>query len=239
MHQDGPSNGTTTAVLVIADAALCGGTELQREVRILAQDNRVLWDPPAVDVPEDVQRMQLDGVVVPGLVDHHVHTEHVDMSVLLAGGLSGVRDLGANPELVFALARRSRSSADLPLVAAVGPILTAPGGYPSDRDWARGGTYRTIADPDEARAAIGELSRQGAAGITIALHTGSPATFADESLDAVVQAAHAVALPVIAHLEGAGEPERAQRAGVDELAHTPWTERLTDAAIQACAATMS
>jgi imidazolonepropionase-like amidohydrolase len=35
-------------------------------------------------------------------------------------------------------------------------------------------------------------------------------------------------VPVVAHAEGAGQAHRAVAAGVNSLAHTPWTERLSD-----------
>jgi imidazolonepropionase-like amidohydrolase len=228
-----------TALLVLADAAWNGGSGLQRDVRILVHRDQVIWSPRASTIPDDVVRARFDGVVLPGLVDHHVHTEHVDLGALHAGGLSGVRDLGSSPQAVFDLVQRSRISVELPTVTAVGPILTAPNGYPSDRDWARGGSYRTIPDTGAAQVAVRELAGMGAVAIKIALHTGVAATLADKIVDVVVRTAHACGLTVIAHAEGVGEPERAQRAGVDELAHTPWTHRLDDPSIRACAATMS
>lgn len=228
-----------TVLLVAADAAWNGGSGLHRNVRILVHHDRTIWNPPQAEIPEDVDRVRLDGVVLPGLVDHHVHTEQIDVGVLGTGGIAGVRDLGSSPETVFDLVRRSQLSVDLPTVTAVGPILTAPTGYPSDRDWARGGTYRTIADAGAARSAVRELAGMGAVAIKIALHTGAPATLSDEIVHAIVTTAHVCGLALIAHAEGAGEPERAQQAGVDELAHTPWTHRLDERSIRACAATMA
>ena len=40
------------------------------------------------------------------------------------------------------------------------------------------------------------------------------------------------------HVQGAGQTERAVGAGVDELAHTPWTERLPDVLLEAAARTL-
>jgi hypothetical protein len=228
-----------TALLVLADAGWCGGNELRRNVRILVRWREPIWEPPIGAIPRDAQRIRIDGVVLPGLVDHHVHAEHLDLAELFDGGLSSVRDLGSPTRTIFDVVRRSQHSADLPRVRAVGPILTAPYGYPSDRDWAQGGTYQLIRGPRDARTTIRELASLGADAIKIAMHTGVAANLTDELLDVMVVAAHAAGLSVVAHAEGAGEPERAQRAGVDELAHTPWTTRLDEQAIQACAATMT
>jgi imidazolonepropionase-like amidohydrolase len=45
-------------------------------------------------------------------------------------------------------------------------------------------------------------------------------------------------LPVTAHAQGRGQVERALGAGVSELAHTPWSERLDDSTLDAAAARM-
>jgi imidazolonepropionase-like amidohydrolase len=228
-----------TSVLITADAAWHGGRTLRRDVRILAGRGELAWHPSAVDIPADAERLHLDGVVVPGFVDHHVHIEHTDVHTLLAGGLSGVRDLGASPGTIFDLARRSVASPRLPRITAAGPILTAVDGYPSDRDWAQDGICQAIHGPEEARIAVRVLAGLGATAIKVALHSETSGNLTDEELRTIVRTAHLLGLTVVAHAEGADEPERAQRAGVDELAHTPWTTRLDDKTIRACAATMT
>ncbi|HJX75610.1 MAG TPA: hypothetical protein VJ247_04590, partial [Gaiella sp.] len=45
-------------------------------------------------------------------------------------------------------------------------------------------------------------------------------------------------LPVTAHVQGTGQAERALGAGMDEFAHTPWTERLSDLLLASAARTM-
>jgi imidazolonepropionase-like amidohydrolase len=57
----------------------------------------------------------------------------------------------------------------------------------------------------------------------------------DAALVAVGETAHARGLAVTAHVQGAGQAEQAVGAGVDELAHTPWTERLQDETVEALA----
>jgi imidazolonepropionase-like amidohydrolase len=58
----------------------------------------------------------------------------------------------------------------------------------------------------------------------------------DAVLTAICDAAHEAELLVTAHVQGRGQAERAIGAGVDEFAHTPWTERLSDDLVRACAA---
>ncbi|HEX6398942.1 MAG TPA: hypothetical protein VF108_00550, partial [Actinomycetota bacterium] len=87
----------------------------------------------------------------------------------------------------------------------------------------------------DAVGAVEELVRLGAAAIKVSLNAEAGPTPSDAELAAICDAAHAAELPVTAHAQGKGQVERALGAGVDELAHTPWT-RLSDAVIETAAA---
>lgn len=152
--------------------------------------------------------------------DFHVHLELIDPALVAAGGLTRVYDLGSSRAI------------EVPGVEVVraGRMLTAPGGYPSDRAWAASGLFREVAD-GEADAAVAEQVASGAALIKIALNADAGPVFAEGTLAAIVTAAHASGRRVVAHVEGAGQAARAAAAGVDAFAHAPWTERLDDALI--------
>jgi imidazolonepropionase-like amidohydrolase len=77
----------------------------------------------------------------------------------------------------------------------------------------------------------------GAAAIKVALNADAGPTPSDAELATLVGAAHRRELPVTAHVQGRGQAERAVGAGVDELAHTPWSERLSDELVAAAART--
>ena len=183
--------------------------------------------------------------VVPGLIDAHVHlgfdpAAHPDRGGLISGadtGLVGVRDLGAP----MAWARRWRTGhrptpAGQPYVSASGPILTAPGGYPS-RSWGADGYAEFISSPAQARWVVQRLASDGIDLIKIALEPGSAGWPVPEPrvVRAVVEAAHQTGLPVIAHALTAELVSRAIEAGVDELAHTP-VERLSPSLVERIAA---
>ncbi|WP_202980194.1 hypothetical protein, partial [Escherichia coli] len=57
----------------------------------------------------------------------------------------------------------------------------------------------------------------------------------DALLAAIADASHAVGVPLVAHVQGAGQAQRALAAGVDVLAHTPWTVALPQDVIEAAA----
>ncbi|MEU4427774.1 amidohydrolase [Actinoplanes sp. NPDC024001] len=135
-------------------------------------------------------------------------------------------------------AGRSRyAPAKLPRIRYAGPFLIAPGGYPSDRSWAAPGSWREIHSPADAGAAVAEVWSAGAGLVKVTAHTGGP-QLPHPTLRALVDAAHASGLPVVVHAEGAGTVAAAYTAGADLLAHTPWTERLDDSLLRACAARM-
>lgn len=177
---------------------------------------------------------RLDGVLVGGFTDHHVHLQLVDHEDLAASALGRVVDLGADPSAIAALA-----AAGGVVVEYAGAFLTPVGGYPSDRDWAPDGSFREIADAADVERAVREMADAGASCIKVASNSSAGPVFDDALLGTIVGAAHALGLPVVAHAEGRGEAQRVARLGADLLAHAPFTERLTDAEIAEQAASVS
>ena len=184
--------------------------------------------------PDDVAAFEqssierVAGWVMPPLTDFHVHLDLVDAAPVAAGNLARVLDLGSNPA-------RELQAGDVEVLRA-GQILTAVGGYPSTRPWAADGMFREVG-PGDADAAVREQATIGAAVIKIAMNSDAGPVWPDDLLTEVVGAAHAWSLPVVVHVEGAGETARAAGAGVDAFAHTPFSEDLDDALVRQLAAT--
>lgn len=189
------------------------------------------WKAPPVD--EDVR---LDGFVMPAVADRHVHIGLSNPAGVLMRGVAAVRDLAWPAEEIFALAEASElGSFNGPLVRAAGPMLTGPGGYPTNSRWAPPLTGRELHGPEDAANAVRLLADRGAAAIKVSLNAEAGATPTDVELATVVETAHRRQIPVTVHAQGRGQVERALGAGVDELAHCPWTERLPEPVIQALA----
>ncbi|MCW3492787.1 hypothetical protein [Microbacterium sp. SSM24] len=176
------------------------------------------------------------GVSLPPFTDHHVHLHLIDEHRLADGGLAGVVDLGGDP---VELARRGDG---IPHVAYAGAFLTRVGGYPSGRGWAPDAIVRTVTDPSQhpgvpggAATAVDEQASFGASVVKVALNAAVGPVFDPETLDAIVAAARVHGMPVVAHVEGPGMTALALEAGVDVLAHTPFSEVL-DASVIARAA---
>lgn len=173
------------------------------------------------------------GIRLPPLIDHHVHLHLIDAVRLSAHGIAGVVDLGGDP---VALARRPRDG--MPDVAYAGAFLTAVGGYPTGRSWAPPATTREVRDPSShpgvpggATTAVDEQAAFGASVIKIAINSDAGPVPDAQTVTAIVDAARANDLPVVAHVQGRGTARRAIDAGVDVLAHTPFTELLDPALI--------
>lgn len=181
----------------------------------------------------------LGGAVLPGFTDSHVHLGLIDAEALVPGGIARVLDLGGDPAALRARAARTDRAANTPSleVEYAGAFLTATGGYPSTRSWADPAAVRELASVEDAIAAVAEMHGFGAHVIKLALHDDEAVLDGDISR-AVVGSAHELGLPVVAHVEGIGSAARAADAGVDLLAHTPWSEPLPDALVAGMAKRM-
>lgn len=189
--------------------------------------------------PEPDEEIRVDGFVMPGVVDRHVHVGLSDPGKILAGGVTAVRDLAWPPDVIFPLADASESpSFNGPLIRAAGPMITCPGGYPMKAAWAPKGTGLEVRGPGEAAAAARDLLDRGAAVLKVALNAEAGPTLSDPELVAICDVAHQAETIVTVHAQGKGQVGRALGAGVDELAHCPWTERLGEDLIEAMARRM-
>lgn len=187
----------------------------------------------------------MSGTVLPGFLDAHVHLALIDPTALAAGGIARVVDLGG---WTPAAARTDGTPADgtpmgspspLPEVRHAGQFLAAPGGYPSAQSWAPAGSVCEVATAAEAAAAVDKQLAGGASVIKITLNSAAGPVLGTDVLTAIVARARERGAPVVAHAEGVGQAVRAFAAGVDVLAHTPFSERLVDELVDAMAGRMT
>lgn len=177
----------------------------------------------------------MSGLALPVFTDSHVHLGLVEIAAVVPGGIGRVLDLGWDP----AVATQWQGGHPELVIDIAGPLLAAPGGYPLNAGWGPMAGTREIADAVAVTSAIADLVRWGARVAKVTLNSEAGPVWDDELLGAVVRTAHATGLPVVAHAQGAGQAERALVAGVDALAHTPWTETLGDDVIRRMAVAMS
>lgn len=224
---------------VKAPLAWFGPGRLVRHAAVVLDGARIAFAGPSAGSPPADERIEVDGFLMPAVADRHVHIRLSDPGAVLLGGVAAVRDLAWPPADVFPLADASElPSFNGPLIRAAGPMLTARGGYPTADGWAPPGTGLELEGPEHARRVVDELAAQGAVAVKVSLNAEAGPTPSDAELAAIVDAARERDLPVTAHVQGVGQAERAVGAGVDEFAHTPFTERLPDALLEAAARTM-
>ncbi|MEY2471236.1 MAG: hypothetical protein QOK28_565 [Actinomycetota bacterium] len=192
------------------------------------------------EVPDGAELVDLgDVTLLPGLIDAHQHLIFTGVGTLeeqvspfsddelreraranakraLAAGITTIRDLGDRGYVTLALG----DDPALPTILAAGPPLTVEGGH----CWFLGGECRGT---DELAAAVRERKERGCAVVKIMVTGGAltptypiwKSQFTAAELRTVVDAAHAVGLPVAAHCHGTGGIAAAVEVGVDTIEH--------------------
>jgi imidazolonepropionase-like amidohydrolase len=225
------------SLLVRAPRAWFGGGRVVDDAAVSLDAGVVSYAGPRSGAPDPERELQIDGFLMPAVADRHVHVRLSDEAAVLLGGVAAVRDLGWAPDEIFELAEASElPSFNGPLIRASGPVLTGVGGYPTRAGWAPPLAARELHGPEDAANAVRLLAGRGAATIKVSLNAEAGPTPTDGELVAVTDTAHEHGIPVTAHAQGSGQVQRVLGAGIDELAHCPWTERLGEDVIAALAA---
>jgi imidazolonepropionase-like amidohydrolase len=185
-----------------------------RETALGVEGERIVAE--ASRPPRGAEVLDASGLwLVPAFIDAHVHLELVPGAplALLASGVAAVLDLGA-PE-------RALPFPETPLlrVRFSGPLLTAPGGYPT-QSWGRGGYGLELASAEEARAAVARLADKGARFAKLAFDPRYP-MLAPEVARAAADEAHRRGMLVAVHALDRDSIRRALDAGADVFAHAP------------------
>ncbi len=176
---------------------------------ILVKGDRIVAVGPAnaVKIPAGAETLDVGGkTVLPGLWDMHVHVGPISGPLHVAAGVTTVRDLGNDVELV----KRLRQSWDAG--KTVGPrVLTA--GLIDGRGPFEAPT-KTFADtPEEAKAQVDAFAARGYAQIKIY------SSIKPSLVPSLVAAAHADKMRVSGHVPSGMNAAQAVEAGFDELQH--------------------
>ncbi len=160
-----------------------------------------------VKVPDGIDVIAVDGqALVPGLVDMHSHTFATGGVLDIAAGVTTVRDVGNDPDLLDDLKKRFDDG------TAIGPSIVRMGFIEGRGDKAASSKI-TATTPDEAKAAVEAYAKRGYDGIKI--YNSVPV----EIVPVLAQEAHARKMLVVGHIPVHMLAAEAVKAGYDGIEH--------------------
>ncbi len=162
----------------------------------------------AVDTPEGAQVFDGQGkTLIPGLWDSHQHFgDDSSGPLLLAQGITSIRDPGNRPEEL--MARKKRIEAGALLGPRIVPSLLIDG--PGER---AAQVAVVVKNKQDALAAVARAKREGYFGVKL---YGS---LNPSLVQPIAEEAHLLGLRVHGHVPAGMRPLEAVRAGYDELTH--------------------
>ncbi len=209
---------------------------------------RIVRRGEAIDT-SDVEVHHLDGgIVIPGLIDSHVHLggsgggsasmqefskERVvhDLQTYLGVGVTAFVSLTddlADLQSLREAVRNGEMRAPRPFFS--GPAITAPGGHPAARFEMVPGLAerltRQVTTAAEAEIAVRELAENHVDLIKLVLEEGDAAfqklpRLSETALRAAIRTAHALGLKAVVHVQTDAHARLAVDAGADGLEHVP------------------
>ena len=191
------------------------------------------------------------GLIMPGVIDNHMHLEggrlvqddyltpwlEAGVTTLVNNGLLRDGAVLANGLVIddgvdFLRVIVEGLTKHPPRMLLAGPILTAPGGYPSQNaNELQAQAAQFVDGPDDARSRVVRLiDEQGVDLIKVAIEAGGERDLDNpvlpvldmDTLSAIVDATHERGLTARAHVTNEGELLAAIDAGFDVAAHTPF-----------------
>ncbi|MFF1634143.1 amidohydrolase family protein [Leifsonia sp. NPDC058248] len=169
------------------------------------------------------------GMLLPGLIDAHVHLVPGALAQSLTFGVTTVLDMFSKPDQVAAAREQAASRPDVADVRSSGVGATAPGGHPS----VMYAPFPTVIAADQAEQFVADRIAEGSDYLKVFSGTGGLWPSLDaRTITALVDAAHARGLVVVAHVSSTPGLEEVVSAGVDVVAHVPVDAELDDALVE-------
>jgi len=161
----GPSSQLAIIHVTVVDAT---GRAPQPDQTVLISGDRIAFIHAfaTAKIPKEVRTIDASGkFLVPGFWDMHVHiaglnadpawSKQVLLPLLLANGITGVRDMGGDLSALLAWQRWIESGELIgPHIVAAGPFIAASGDKTPEQ--------YPVANADQARAAVDDLTKRGA-----------------------------------------------------------------------------
>lgn len=227
------------ADLLIRDVRIVTGTGavIERGAVVIRGEriDRVIDDSfegPAVQV--------IDGrgmTLLPGFIDTHVHLvtgpkpadaeceqilDHLrdDLDRILAAGVTTMMSVGDPAGILRVKSALRASTLFGPDLLVTGPVFAAPGHPGGERPGFCNGQF-PVTDAVAARAEIARLAAEGVDAIKVLYDSRWPPRLEPRLLAVIVDAAHGLLIPVVAHVQTTEDAREALSLGVDKLVHLP------------------
>jgi imidazolonepropionase-like amidohydrolase len=195
------------------------GKPVASDQTVVIENGHITTAGPAarVKLPKDARVIDARGkFLIPGLWDMHVHiaglntdpawSKQVLLPLLLANGITGVRDMGGDLDVLLAWKREVESEGLLgPHIVASGPFLVGSGKKTAEQ--------YPVTDAEEARAAVRDLKKRGADFIKIISLPSKDVFFA------VADEANKQNIPFAGHLPFQVSALEASNAGMRSIEH--------------------
>jgi imidazolonepropionase-like amidohydrolase len=207
--------------IVITGVRIFDGHGLLPPATVVIEDGII-----AAITPDNATSLSAGGVLLPGLIDAHVHLHgRESLERLCSWGVTTALDMACGPrELLDEL----RGVPGLTDIRSAGIPAIAPGSAHSHIPLL--GQLGLVHDPEDAARFVASRIAEGSDYIKVIL--GSPGGDHDQpTLDALIAAAHAHGKLVIAHAASYASAFRAMAAGVDAVTHVPLDRALDKAAV--------
>jgi imidazolonepropionase-like amidohydrolase len=215
------SAGPDSSPLALTHVALIDstGSKPRLDQTVVIGNGRITATGPSarIKVPREARVIDAQGkFLIPGLWDMHVHiaglnadpawSKQVLLPLLLANGVTGVRDMGGDLEKLLAWKREIESGALVgPHIVTCGPFLVSSGDKTPEQD--------PVANADEARTAVRDLKRRGAEFIKVISVPSKEVFFA------IADEAKKQNIPFSGHLPFQISAQEASDAGMHSIEH--------------------
>jgi len=211
-------------VTLIRDVRVFDSGALSEPTSVLFKGGRIVEVNPGIDVSGGAIVDGSGCVLLPGLVDAHVHLHGVpNLEMLAHAGVTTALDMACWPRELVDELRRQPGLTD---IRSAGIPATAPGSTHSKMPGRPDAAL--ISGPDEAEDFVRDRLAEGSDYIKLIADVPGPD---QPTLDALVAAAHRQGHLTVAHAAGSAPFRMALAAGVDVITHIPLDAALDDATV--------
>ena len=218
-----PVTAGAQSPILFKNARVFDGTNVIASTDVLVQNGKIARIAANQAAPAGAQVVDARGkTLLPGLIDAHTHSFGEALSEAVVFGVTTNIDMFTDPGFAKLLrdeqkAGKANQRADL---ITAGVLVTTPGGHGTEY----GMPIPTITSPDSAQAFVDARIAEGSDFIKLVYDDGALfqikwTTLTEETMRAVINAAHKRGKLAVVHVSTARAAAKAINAGADGLVH--------------------